>query len=672
MPDKSQILWAPSQQQIDGARMTEFSRFFSARISKPKPSTYAELHRASIEHPGPFWRTVWDFCIPNVSSGGSNQTSQPDFIPGSAFENGRWFPQDQLNFAAALMIPEQLSEPDIAGSIAIVSWNESGLQSTMTRSQLFEQVRSLAGYFHHQGVGVGDRIAAVLPNIPEAIIAMLAAASLGAIWSSCSPDFGDDAICDRFGQIQPKLIVTAEETFYNGKRIEPANQVRSLLSRLPSVANLVVVGGQATQSLPAAYVSWSSAIEMGETVVRSSSNESFQSVFLCSQPFAHPLYIVYSSGTTGVPKCIVHGAGGSLLQHVKEHQLHCDLRKGDRLFFYTTTGWMMWNWLASGLASGAALVLYDGSPFVHGPSTLWEMVEKTRVTHFGAGARYYATQEKAGFRPKDRFDLSAIRCVMSTGSPLTDSTFDWIYSTVASDLNLASISGGTDLLSCFVLGNPTLPVRRGEIQCKGLGMDVHVFDHQGQAVIDTPGELVCTSPFPSMPVGFWNDVSGEKYHKAYFGRYPNCWHHGDWVKETSHGSFIIFGRSDATLNPGGVRIGTAEIYQQLESLPEIVESIATVLRSDGDEQIVLFVRLAEGSIMTPELSDSIRKRLREHCSPRHVPAIIQAAPDLPRTISGKLSEIAVRNAISGSDLGNSGALANPQSLKFFENWKPNS
>lgn len=385
-------------------------------------------------------------------------------------------------------------------------------------------------------------------------------------------------------------------------------------------------------------------------------------------PFNHPLYILYSSGTTGIPKCIVHGAGGTLLQHTKEHLLHCDLHAGDKLFYYTTTGWMMWNWLLSGLASESVILLYDGSPFASGPETLWKIADSEGITHFGASPRYYMTLEKEGYEPAKHFRLDQLRCVMSTGSPLLPASFDWIYRAISPDIVLSSISGGTDILSCFVLGDPTLPVVRGQIQCKGLGMDVHVFNDQGQAVIGTPGELVCASPFPSMPIGFWNDTDGEKYKSAYFERFEGVWCHGDWAQEFPNGGFVIFGRSDATLNPSGVRIGTAEIYQQVEAFPEIAECLATVLRRDGDEQIVLFVKMKGGQALTRELRSAIRQRLKERCSPRHVPLYLVEAPDLPRTVSGKLSEIAVRSAIGGSNLGNAGALANPESIEFFRNW----
>lgn len=669
------VLWTPSASQVAGAQLTGFTNYFSNRLNLSQLDDYAQLHNASITSSGTFWRSVWEYC------GLVGQLGEVDFVPGENIRSGNWFPEAELNFAANLLHPELLHLSSFATAPAIIASNESGRQATWTRQELFQDVRQFASYLFQYGIVAGDRIVGVLPNVGETLIAMLAAASLGAVWSTCSPDFGDAAICDRFGQIQPKILITTLQTRYNHKQVRPLDRVLQLLVRLPTVERVVVIGLDdptnihARNSKPESasrvpVIAWRAALDDGCHALLDDSVTCFESAFLRPLPFRQPLYVVYSSGTTGMPKCIVHSAGGSLIQHVKEHRLHCDLRPLDRLFYYTTTGWMMWNWLATGLASQATLVLYDGSPFVHGPQTLWSLAAQTKVTHFGAGARYYSTIEKQGYCPRDHWGLQDIRCVLSTGSPLLEPTFDWIYRAVSSDINLASISGGTDLLSCFVLGNPTLPVRSGEIQCKGLGMDVHVFDEHGVKIVDKPGELVCTSPFPSMPIEFWNDANGKKYQNAYFDRFPNCWCHGDWVKETIGGGFIVYGRSDATLNPGGVRIGTAEIYQQLESFSEVAECLATGWRWNGDEQIVLFIRMASGYDFNQVLTDTIRQRLRTHCSPRHVPDFIAAVPDLPRTISGKLSEIAVRNAISGTSLGNDAALANPESLVFFENWKP--
>ncbi|MFO0940761.1 MAG: acetoacetate--CoA ligase [Pirellulales bacterium] len=670
------ILWSPNEQQIREANITHFAKQFGAKVGRDVSSSYRELHQASIEFAPLFWREVWEFSQLPGSLG------EVDYKPGASMREGIWFPQGLVNFAECLLQPKRLSDKEFAESIAIIAGDESGESKCWTRKELFDQVRRMSRYLYSSGLRAGDRVAAVVPNTAETVIAMLASTALGAIWSSCSPEFGDDAICDRFSQIQPRILFAAANAVYNKKTLRPADRVVGLIGRLPTVERIIVVASDKRQLPNSAsasvassvfVVSWSEAMQQSSPQLSAAGRDTdgdFDQQFLKRLTFNHPLYIVYSSGTTGVPKCIVHGVGGTLLQHVKEHQLHCDLKPGDRLFYYTTTGWMMWNWLVSGLASGATVVLYDGSPFSDGPSTLWKVAEQNEVTHYGAGARFYAAVEKECYEPRLHHDLSKLRCLMSTGSPLLESSFDWIYQSVSRSINLASISGGTDILSCFVLGNPTLPVRRGEIQCKGLGMDVRVFNELGNSVVDQPGELVCASPFPSIPIQFWNDEEGQKYQRAYFDRFPNVWCHGDWSRETAEGGMVIYGRSDATLNPGGVRIGTAEIYQQIESFPQVQESLATVQKCDGDEQIVLFLRMAEGCALTADLVASIRGQIRSRCSPRHVPTYISAAPDLPRTISGKLSEIAVRNAISGTSLGNAGALANPTSLSFFEQWNP--
>lgn len=649
--------------------MTRFAyQFLASSANPPAENNYRTLHQASILQPAKFWRNIWGFCDL------TGELGAVDYVAGQRIQDGKWFPQGRLNFAANLLRVGRLVDTDFAQSAAMIARSENGSVLVWSRQRLFSEVRALAYHFHRQGLVAGDRVAAVLPNIGESVVAMLAATALGAIWSSCSPEFGDDAICDRFGQIEPKILITSRFAQYNHKILRPLERVVSILPRLLSVKQLVVIGDQddstayeanlPTQLAGLSISNWNDLIEVDDWAF----DVGFGTAFLRELPFNHPLYIVYSSGTTGVPKCIVHGAGGSILQHAKEHQLHCDLRCGDKILFYTTTGWMMWNWLVSSLVSDATIVLQDGSPFAEGASTLWRVASELGVTHLGAGAKFYTAVQKEGYVPKDHFDLSCLRCLMSTGSPLLADTFDWIYSAVGSDINLASISGGTDILSCFVLGNPTLPVRRGEIQCAGLGMDVQVFDPQGRSLENEAGELVCVNSFPSMPTGFWNDPEGKKYHQAYFDRFANVWCHGDWACKSPTGGFVIYGRSDATLNPGGVRIGTAEIYQQLESFAEVQECLATSMRQAGDEQIVLFIRLIDSYDLTEDLVDRIRNRIRSRCSARHVPAIIVAAPDFPRTISGKLSEIAVRNAIAGSSLGNSGALANPQSLLFFEQW----
>lgn len=651
-------LWTPSEIDVQDANITRFADFFRTTYVPLMGHRYQDLHAASIRYPGDFWRAVWEFCEIQGEKGGIACD------PGKDILDCRWFPNAQINFSETLLKPQKLNDPEFAQSVAIVATNERGERTQLSRKELFDQVCKVANFLKSRGVGPGDRVVAVIPNITEAVIGLLATAAIGGVWSSCSPEFGDDAICDRFGQIGPKVMLSAAECHYSGKAIYPATKAVRILSRLPTITTLLVVGElcPCPEAVPEATTcqqfTWASL-----------RTQPFRPLDFEPFPFDHPLCIVYSSGTTGIPKCIVHGVGGTVLQHRKEHSLHCNLKRGDTLFYFTTTGWMMWNWLVSGLGSDASILLFDGSPFAMGPGTLWQIAAAERVTHFGASPRYFMTLEKEGYEPSSSAGLSRLRYLLSTGSPLLAETFDWIYRAIGSDICLASISGGTDILSCFVLGNPTLPVVRGKIQCKGLGIDVRVFNDEGTSIVGAPGELVCAAPFPSMPICFWNDPDGAKYKEAYFEKYPGVWCHGDWAQEDTDGGFTIFGRSDATLNPSGVRIGTAEIYQQVESFPEIAECLATVLRSDGDEQIVLFVKMQDGNALTRELRSAIRQRLKERCSPRHVPRYFVEAQDLPRTISGKLSEIAVRSAINGSNLGNSSALANPESLEFFRAWK---
>ncbi|MGA8205783.1 MAG: acetoacetate--CoA ligase, partial [Woeseiaceae bacterium] len=506
------------------------------------------------------------------------------------------------------------------------------------------------------GVVPGDRVAGFLPNCPEAIVAMLATASLGAIWSSCSPDFGVDGVVDRFGQIAPRVLVATDGYYYNGKRIDSRPVVAGILAAMPQIERTVIVpflGEAGAGSKLRGAVVWDDFLVPGARLA-------FTPV-----AFDHPLYVMYSSGTTGVPKCIVHGHGGSLLQHLKEHVLHTDVGGGDRLFYFTTCGWMMWNWLASGLAAGATLVLYDGSPFAHDGRVLWELAERERVTVFGTSAKYISALEKAGIRPQDAFDLAALRSVLSTGSPLAPASFDYVYDAIGERVQLASISGGTDILSCFALGNPLLPVRRGELQCRGLGMAVEIFDDAGRPLVGEQGELVCTRPFPSAPVGFWNDPDRSRYRSAYFERFPGVWAHGDFAELTPDGGLIIYGRSDAVLNPGGVRIGTAEIYRQVEKLDEIVESIAIGQRWADDVRVVLFVVLRSGLELDDALKARIRSVIRSNTTPRHVPAKIVAVADIPRTKSGKIVELAVRSVVHGERVAHTEALANPEALEHF-------
>jgi acetoacetyl-CoA synthetase len=560
-----------------------------------------------------------------------------------------WFAGSELNYAEHLLRHRD-------GREALVFSAENGQRHALTFDELRTAVADVAAGLKRAGVASGDRVGGYLPNCPEAIIAMLATTSIGAIWSSCSPDFGVNGVVDRFGQIEPKVLFTADAYFYNGKRFDCLDTVAQIVRAIPTIERTVVVpfAGTAVDTSPV-----DNAVTLGVFA------EPGASLVFEPVAFDHPLFIMYSSGTTGVPKCIVHGHGGTLLQIVKEHVLHCDIGPGDRVFYFTTCGWMMWNWLATGLATGATLVLFDGSPFFDDGRVLWQMAEREKVTVFGTSAKYISALQKAGVRPRDEFDLPELRAVLSTGSPLAPESFDYVYDAIGDDLQLSSIAGGTDIISCFVLGNPTLPVRRGEIQCRGLGMAVEFFDDDGNALIEQRGELVCTRPFPSAPVGFWNDSDNAKYRAAYFEKYPGVWAHGDFAELRRTGGIVIHGRSDAVLNPGGVRIGTAEIYRQVEKLDEVVESIAVGQDWEDDVRVVLFVVLREGIELDDALRDRIRRVIRENTTPRHVPAKIVAVAEIPRTKSGKIVEIAVRSVVHGEAVKNTEALANPEALRHF-------
>ncbi|HVR28699.1 MAG TPA: acetoacetate--CoA ligase [Thermoanaerobaculia bacterium] len=640
--------------------MTRFAAALEA-ASGERFAEYRSLHRFSIERRDAFWSAVWEHCGIAARRRGSVVVAGADRMPGDPRGEApptRWFPEARLNFAENLLAGR--GRP--GSEIAIVFRGETGVRRELRWDELRGDVAALAGALRRRGIGAGDRVAALLPNLPETVVAMLATASLGAIFSSTSPDFGNAAVLDRFGQIEPRVLMVGDGYFYGGRWFETAARLPDLLAGLPSVELAVVVP---YAGIGAAIASGGGACLLADLLAEAAPGGGAADPGFEPLPFDHPLYVMYSSGTTGKPKCIVHGAGGTLLQHVKEHRLHADVRPGDRLFYFTTCGWMMWNWLVSGLASGATLVLYDGSPFHPLPAALFDLAAAERISILGTSAKFLDAAAKAGLVPRRTHDLGALRTVLSTGSPLLPEGFDYVYHDLKEDVHLASISGGTDILSCFVLGNPTAPVWRGEIQCAGLGMAVEVFDQEGRRVVGAPGELVCTRPFPSMPLGFWGDPDGSRYRAAYFERFPGVWHHGDWTMESERGGFVIYGRSDAVLNPGGVRIGTAEIYRQVEKLDQVVEAIAVGQEWQGDVRVVLFVKLRDGVVLDDALERRIRKEIRENTSPRHVPARILQVADIPRTRSGKITELAVRDVVHGREVKNLGALANPEALEHF-------
>jgi acetoacetyl-CoA synthetase len=654
--DDAGPVWTPSPARVARANLTRFlQRVRTGAAGADDISDISSLHRWSVAHPEAFWPMVWEFCgvlaeerpgrLPwDTVGAGLDRMAPPDPVLGP-----RWFPGARLNFAENLLRWDDDRE-------ALVFWNEAGRQAAVTYRELRARVASAAAALQADGIVPGDRVAGYLPNLPETVIAMLATASLGAVWSSCSPDFGVNGIYDRFGQIRPRILIAADGYRYAGKRIDLLPRVREIRERIGGIERVVIVAYNdpqpALDGIPGAVVwdDWAA----GESAV-----PPYRRL-----PFDHPLYIMYSSGTTGLPKCMVHGAGGTLLEHLKGLVLHTDLNRDDRIFYFTTCGWMMWNWLVSGLAVGATVVLYDGAP-LSPPAILWDMAEQERVTVFGTSAKYLALAEKEGLRPGLSHDLARLRAVLSTGSPLAPASYDYVYRDIKADVHLASVSGGTDIISMFALGDPTGPVWRGELQTLGLGMAVEVFDDQGRPVREADGELVCTRPFPSMPVSFWDDPDGSKYRGAYFEHFPGVWRHGDWARLTRHDGLIILGRSDATLNPGGVRIGTAEIYRQVEQLPEVLESLVVGQEWDGDVRVVLFVRLRAECRLDQALEDRIRRQIREHASPHHVPRRIVQVADIPRTVSGKITELAVREVIHGRPVRNVDALANPGALDFF-------
>jgi len=621
--------------------MTRFINHVNQRHGKVF-SDYDALYQWSIDDKENFWSTLWDFCEVIGDKG------ERVLINGDDIEKAEWFPDATLNFAENLLRKK-------SSEIAIYFRAEDQLEYSLTWRQLYEQVASVAHWLRNNGLQAGDRVAAYMPNMPETVVAMLAATSLGAIWTSTSPDFGEESVIDRFGQTEPRFLFSVDGYFYNGKKLDLTDKLKTIVTALPSVEKVVQVN-LAGFGITTAATNWTDII----------SNPVSDMEFV-PRRFNDPLYVMYSSGTTGKPKCITHKIGGVLLQHMKEHMLHSDIRPSDRVFYFTTCGWMMWNWLVSALASKASLVLYDGSPFYPDGNVLWDYAEAVDITLFGTSAKYIDALKKNNLAPGKKFNLSQLRTICSTGSVLAPESFDYVYDAIKQDVCMASVSGGTDLISCFVLGCPLLPVYRGESQCRGLGMAVEVYDESGNPVRNAKGELVCTQTFPSQPAFFWADESGEKYHNAYFTRYPNIWHHGDYVMLNDRGGIVIYGRSDATLNPGGVRIGTAEIYRHVEQIEEVMESIVIGQDWDSDVRVVLFVVLQPGLSLSDDLIDKIRQTIREKCTPRHMPAKVIQVAEIPRTKSGKIVELAVREVVHNRAVKNIHSLANPEALELYRN-----
>jgi acetoacetyl-CoA synthetase len=652
-PTEQKPLWTPSPERIAAANVTAFRRAAERRWGVPLPD-YEALHAWSVAQPERFWTSVWEGD--GVGSGVIGTRGERVLVDGHKMPGARWFPDARLNFAQNLLRSRDAHD-------AIVFWGEERVKNRLSHGELYRAVAHFAAALKEQGVVAGDRVAAYMPNLPETVVAMLAAASLGAIFTSASPDFGVQGVLDRFGQTEPKVLVACDGYYYGGKTVDVLGKLGEIVGQLPSVKRVVVVPyvhrEHDLSHVPHArlYADFLAPFHFVDDIE------------FAQLAFDHPLYIMYSSGTTGVPKCIVHCAGGALLQHLKEHKLHGDVKPGDRVFYFTTCGWMMWNWLVSALAAEATLLLYDGSPFAGDNQILFDYADAEGMTHFGTSAKFLDAAAKFGLKPRETHKLETVRAMMSTGSPLVPEGFDYVYRDIKADLQLSSISGGTDIISCFVLGSPVLPVWRGEIQCRGLGMAVDVWDDDGKPVRGEKGELVCSKPFPVMPIGFWNDTDGSKYHAAYFDRFPNVWCHGDFCEITAHGGLVIYGRSDATLNPGGVRIGTAEIYRQVEKLHEVVESL--VIGQDwppqnpNDVRVVLFVKLREGLVLDDDLTKRIRQAIRDNTTPRHVPAKVLQVADIPRTKSGKIVELAVRNVVHGRAVKNQEALANPEALAHF-------
>jgi len=645
-PSQSPIIWTPTDEMVKNSNITAFIQSIENDWGA-KLKNSQDLYHFSITEMEKFWSSLWDYSGVIASTKGKNILLDGDKMPGA-----KWFPEAKLNFAENLLRRRD-------DEIALVFKGEAQCQKKITYKELYDRVAKMAGAFKSMGVVPGDRIAGFMPNMPETIMAMLAAVSLGAVWSSCSPDFGVQGVLDRFRQVAPKIILSADGYFYNGKSHDSLEKLSEILQSLPSVEQTIIVPYVADKPDISGFKKcqlWTDILNIHQP----------REIEFKQLPFDHPLYIMFSSGTTGAPKCIIHGAGGTLLKQLSEQRLHSDIKPGDRVFFFTTCGWMMWNWLVAVLASAATVLLYDGSPFYPGPGVLFDFAEKQKMTLFGTSAKFIDAVGKAGYRPIDHHDLSELRQLCSTGSPLAPEGFDVVMNGIKKDIHLVSFSGGTDIMGCFCGGDPTRPVHRGEIQTRMLGMAVEVYDDGGKPLVGEKGELVCTKPFPSMPIGFLNDDDGKKYHGAYFEMFDNVWTHGDYVELTDHDGMIIFGRSDATLNPGGVRIGTAEIYRQVEKLDQVKEAIVIGQQWDNDVRVVLFVVLADALKLDDELIATIKKQIRSQCTPRHVPGKILQVKDIPRTKSGKITELAVRDLVHGKQVKNKEALANPESLAYFE------
>ncbi|WP_028302382.1 acetoacetate--CoA ligase [Oceanospirillum beijerinckii] len=638
-------LWQPSQSRVESSQLHKFTQEVNQRFGLSL-NDYSDLYQWSVENDQDFWSLMWDY-------GGiiADQKGDTVLVDGDKMPGARWFPESKLNFAENLLKYRD-------DRTALVFRGEKDQRSAITYAELYTKVAQLAAGLKKAGVGKGDRVAGFVPNCAETVIAMLATTSLGAVWSSCSPDFGINGVLDRFGQIKPKVLFTTDGYYYSKKTLNSLERVEGILQHLPEIEHVVVI--PFVEETPE-IGNINNGVLLGDFIDQDATEVEFERV-----SFDHPLYIMYSSGTTGVPKCIVHSVGGTLIQHLKEHILHTDVTRDDVLFYYTTCGWMMWNWLVSGLATGCTVLLYDGSPFHPRPNILWNIAEEEGISIFGTSAKYIAALEKVGEKPRETHNLEKLKAALSTGSPLAHESFEYVYRDIKADLCLSSISGGTDIVSCFALGCPTRPVYAGELQCRGLGMAVDIYGDTGEPVRGDKGELVCAKPFPSMPIGFWNDDKGEKYHSAYFDTFDNIWAHGDYAEVTENDGLIIHGRSDAVLNPGGVRIGTAEIYRQVEKVDQVMESLCIGQDWQDDVRVVLFVRMKEGESLNADIEKEIKDTIRANTTPRHVPAKIIEIADIPRTISGKIVELAVRNVVHNRPVKNTDALANPEALELYK------